>query len=235
MATTQNPPVSVAIVGAGPAGLFAAQALLAQSRMPVSVDIMDRLPSPYGLVRYRVAPDHPTIKSVVSALHEILLTPRARFIGGVDLGRTVTRGDLRASYDAVVYATGAPYVQLAATDIPTSVLPHLAAAPVREVHLIARRGPEHAKFSTRELRELGSIDGISAHVDPHDLATASDGGDDRRVRANLAVFRGWSEQPTFRSERQVRFHFYEKPVAVLGDGRVEAIRLERTAVDAAGG
>ncbi len=294
MTPTRNPPVSVAIVGAGPAGLFAAQALLAQSPMPVTVDVMDRLPSPYGLVRYGVAPDHPTIKSVVSTLHEILLTPGARFVGGVDLDRTVTRGDLRASYNAVVYATGAPadrklgipgeelpgsisatalvswynghpdavgielaaesvavigagnvaldigriltrpYAQLAATDIPTSVLSHFAAAPVREVHLIARRGPEHAKFSTKELRELGSIDGTSAHVDPRDFATVPGTADDRRVRANLAVFRDWSERPACSSERRVRFHFYEKPVAVLGDGRVEEIQLERTIVDASG-
>ena len=71
------------------------------------VDVLDRLPTPYGLVRYGVAPDHKSIKSIADYLRRVLEHPDVRFLGGVHLGDDVTRDDLLASYDAVVYATGA--------------------------------------------------------------------------------------------------------------------------------
>ena len=79
----------VAIVGAGPSGLFAAQALVGQSEVPVQVDLIDRLPCPYGLLRYGVAPDHTSIKSVANALARTFDSAGVRFLGNVEFGRDV--------------------------------------------------------------------------------------------------------------------------------------------------
>ena len=100
-------PRRIAVVGAGPSGLFAAQALLAQQEVPVTVDVIDRLPTPYGLLRYGVAPDHTSIKSVATALAKTFEQPGVRFLGHVEFGTDTTREELLASYDAVVYAVGA--------------------------------------------------------------------------------------------------------------------------------
>src|ERR1700750_2025047 len=104
--------LNVAVVGSGPAGLYAAEGLVKQAAplplpVPVRVDVIDRLPTPYGLVRYGVAPDHKSIKSIAEKLRTVLEHDGVSFIGGVHLGDDVTREDLLASYDAVVYATGA--------------------------------------------------------------------------------------------------------------------------------
>jgi ferredoxin--NADP+ reductase len=93
-------------VGGGPAGIFAAD-LLTKSETPVSVDILERLPAPYGLVRYGVAPDHPRIKEIIKALQRVLARPEVRFLGNVELGVDVKLEDLREFYDAVIIATGA--------------------------------------------------------------------------------------------------------------------------------
>ncbi len=97
----------IAIVGAGPSGLFAAQSLVGQSDVPVSVDIFDRLPAPYGLLRYGVAPDHTSIKSVATALARTFDNEAVRLVGNVEFGRDIDRAELLAAYDAVVYAVGA--------------------------------------------------------------------------------------------------------------------------------
>ena len=100
----------VAVVGSGPAGLYAAEALIKQAALlpvPVRVDVFDRLPTPYGLVRYGVAPDHKSIKSVANYLRRVLESPDVTFVGGVTFGTDVTRAELVGAYDGVIYATGA--------------------------------------------------------------------------------------------------------------------------------
>src|SRR5271170_7640269 len=221
----------VAVVGSGPAGLYTAEALIKQAALlpaaiTLKVDVFDRLPTPYGLVRYGVAPDHKSIKSVANYLRRVLESPDVRFVGGVALGVDVTRDELLAVYDGVVYATGAmrdrrlgipgedlpgsyaatdfvnwycghPDIDPAAftldaesvavigvgnvavdvarilvrkpeelrdTDISQPVLDALTASKVREVHMIGRRGPAQAKFTTKELRELGELDGVDIVV-----------------------------------------------------------------------
>jgi ferredoxin--NADP+ reductase len=96
----------VAVVGSGPAGFYAAGALLAAD-LPVEVDLIERLPTPWGLVRLGVAPDHPKIKSVSRAFERIALQPGFRFLGNVEVGRDVQHAELLDLYDAVVYAVGA--------------------------------------------------------------------------------------------------------------------------------
>ena len=96
----------VAVVGGGPAGIYAAD-ILTNSDTEVSVDILERLPAPFGLVRYGVAPDHPRIKEIIKALHRVLAKPEVRFLGNVEFGIDVKLDDLRAFYDAVIISTGA--------------------------------------------------------------------------------------------------------------------------------
>ena len=97
----------VAVVGAGPAGLFAAQALAGQDELPVHVDLLDRMPTPFGLLRYGVAPDHESIRSVATALARTLDLEAVTFWGLVEVGRDVSRAELLEAYDAVIYAVGA--------------------------------------------------------------------------------------------------------------------------------
>jgi ferredoxin/flavodoxin---NADP+ reductase len=96
----------VAIVGSGPAGFYAAGALLG-AEPPAEVDMLERLPTPWGLVRLGVAPDHPKLKSVSRAFEKIADRPGFRFLGNVEIGRDLTHDDLVRLYDAVIYAVGA--------------------------------------------------------------------------------------------------------------------------------
>jgi ferredoxin/flavodoxin---NADP+ reductase len=259
----------VAVVGSGPAGIYTAEALIKQAAMlpvplAIKVDVIDRLPTPYGLVRYGVAPDHKSIKSVANYLRRVLESPDVRFVGGITLGVDVTRDELLAAYDAVVYATGAmrdrrlgidgedlpgsyaatdfvnwycghPDVdpdaftldaesvavigvgnvavdvarilardpaELETTDIPEPVMDALRASRVREVHVIGRRGPAQAKFTTKELRELGELAGVEVSVPAPEFdleggfdrsgESATLAAADRRVRGNLVAMAGWS-------------------------------------------
>ena len=100
-------PLRVAIVGAGPTGYYAADHLLRQDGLAIEVDMLDRLPTPYGLVRAGVAPDHQKIKSVTAAFDKVAAHPRFRFYGSVELGKDVSVEDLRAYYHMIVYAIGA--------------------------------------------------------------------------------------------------------------------------------
>ncbi|SHH10851.1 FAD-dependent oxidoreductase [Cognatishimia maritima] len=97
---------NVAIIGSGPSGFFAAEALLA-AEMGVRVDMFERLPVPFGLVRFGVAPDHQKLKSVISVFEEIAKDPNFSFFGNVEIGRDIDVAQLRATYDAVIVATGA--------------------------------------------------------------------------------------------------------------------------------
>src|SRR6476660_2819693 len=107
----------LAIVGAGPAGIYAADILLKHERsFEVSIDLFDQLPAPYGLVRYGVAPDHPRIKGIINALREVLDSGDIRIFGNVHYGTDITLDDLKRHYNAVIFSTGA--VRDASLDIP---------------------------------------------------------------------------------------------------------------------
>ena len=99
-------PLNVAVIGAGPAGIYASD-ILSKSGLEVNIDLFERLPAPYGLVRYGVAPDHPRIKQIIVALYKILQRGDIRLLGNVEVGRDVTIDDLRDHYDAIIIATGA--------------------------------------------------------------------------------------------------------------------------------
>ncbi|WP_410871198.1 FAD-dependent oxidoreductase [Nocardia sp. A7] len=99
-------PLRIAIVGAGPAGIYAADALM-KSDADVSIDLYERMPAPFGLIRYGVAPDHPRIKGIITALHKVLDKEQVRLLGNIDYGTDITLDDLRQFYDAVIFSTGA--------------------------------------------------------------------------------------------------------------------------------
>src|SRR6478735_6898846 len=99
-------PLRVAVVGAGPAGIYAAD-ILCKSDPALTVDIYDRLPTPYGLIRYGVAPDHPRIKQIIVALHKVMESDRIQFFGNVHVGVDLKVDALRQFYDAIIFATGA--------------------------------------------------------------------------------------------------------------------------------
>lgn len=112
----------LAIVGAGPAGIYAADILLkAERKFDVSIDLFEQLPAPYGLVRYGVAPDHPRIKGIITALREVLDTGQIRLFGNVLYGRDITLDDLKQHYHAVIFSTGA--ISDAPLNIPGIDLP----------------------------------------------------------------------------------------------------------------
>lgn len=103
-----TPKLRLAIIGAGPAGIYAADILLKRERaFDVSIDLFDHLPAPYGLVRYGVAPDHPRIKGIITALREVLDRGDIRIFGNVRYGEDITLDDLKRHYNAVIFATGA--------------------------------------------------------------------------------------------------------------------------------
>lgn len=277
----------VAIVGAGPAGIYTADALTFDTG-GVQVDLLERLPEPFGLLRFGVAPDHLSIKSAAASLQEVLDRPTVRLFTGVEVGTQVMVDDLRKRYDAVVYATGAdadralqvPGEDLAgstsatefvkwynghpeATDFDLSstrsvvvvgagnvaldvtrillkdpaalrdalVPPHVAdalrASAVTAVHLLARRGPEHAKFSSKELGEIGALEGVDVIVDPSQLPAEPPAGTPPMAKRNLALLSRWADAGLPVSARRAHLHFHTRPVAVEGVNSVRAVRVVR--------
>ena len=97
-------PLNVAVIGAGPAGIYASD-ILSKSGMEVCIDLFERLPAPYGLVRYGVAPDHPRIKQIIVALYKILQRGDIRLIGNVEVGRDISVAELQEHYDAIIFST----------------------------------------------------------------------------------------------------------------------------------
>ncbi|MFZ3468627.1 FAD-dependent oxidoreductase [Streptomyces sp. 4.24] len=297
----------IAVVGSGPSGVYAAQALVQQREVPgVRVDVLDRLPAPYGLVRYGVAPDHEKIKSLQGSLRTVLEDERIRFLGNVEVGGPeLSTGRLLELYHAVVYCVGAArdrllgipgedlagvhsatafvawysghpdaaaeafglsgvdsavvvgagnvavdvtrilargVPELSPTDMPQPALATLGESAVREVHMVARRGPSQGKFTTKELRELGTLPGVDVRVDPAELALDPAYADPGAVlpavnRRNVEALRGWAAAPADGGGRRIALRFFLRPVEVLGGerGRVTGMRFERTVPDGRGG
>jgi ferredoxin--NADP+ reductase len=291
----------LAIVGAGPAGIYAADIAKKSDRgLDVSIDLFERLPAPYGLVRYGVAPDHPRIKGIIGALREVLDGGAVRLFGNVEFGTDITLADLQQHYHAVIFATGAirdapldiPGIDLPGsygaadvvswydghpdvprewpldareiavigngnvaldvarvlvkhtddlmpTEIPANVEAGLRSSPVSDVHVFGRRGPANVKFTPLELRELGELRNVDMVVHDEDFdydeqartAIASN----KQVMVMDRILQGWRKREVGTADRRLHFHWWARPVEILGDGRVEAIRWERTEPDGIGG
>ncbi|MFI5804805.1 FAD-dependent oxidoreductase [Streptomyces sp. NPDC051561] len=294
----------VAVVGSGPSGVYTAQALVQQTAVPdVRVHVLDRLPCPYGLVRYGVAPDHEKIKSLQGTLRTVLEHERVTFVGNIAAATPeLPARRLLDLYHAVVYCVGAAtdrrlgipgedlpgsfsateFVswysahpdadpggfalgvrsavvigvgnvavdvarilaraagELLPTDVPQPALDLLSGSTVREVHMVGRRGPSQAKFTTKELRELGGLPQASVSVDPAELsldpAFLDPSALPTALRRNVEVLRGWAAAPVPSRKRTLHLRFHLRPVELLADaGRVAAVRFERTVPAGAGG
>ncbi|MGA4956272.1 FAD-dependent oxidoreductase [Streptomyces lavendulocolor] len=282
-------PIRVAVVGTGPAGMYAAEDLLLHTNAEVT--LVDRLPVAGGLVRYGVAPDHPGTKRIGDTFARFHSHPRARLHLGVEVGRDVTAEELAAHHHAVVYAVGAsadrrlgipgedlpgsvpattfvswynahPDVPadavapagervvvvgngnvaldiarilvsdpdaLAGTDIADHALAALRAAPVREVVLLGRRGPEDAAYTRSELRALHHLDGVDLVVDDHDprigaaVDAAGPAGKAALVEDVTRVPVDWSRPPA--PGRRIVLRFHSSPLEILGEEAVRAVRV----------
>jgi ferredoxin/flavodoxin---NADP+ reductase len=281
----------VAVVGSGPAGFYSAGPLLSADP-PAEVDMFDRLPTPWGLVRLGVAPDHPKLKSVSRAFERIAEQPGFRFLGNVEFGKDIQHADLVRLYDAVIYAVGAQtdrrlgipgedlpgswaatefvawynghpdyqeldfdlavervvvigngnvaldvarilaltHEELAPTDATDTSIEAISSAPIREILVVGRRGPAQAAFTTPELQEMGELTGADVVVNPAELEGAEPIG--TNAERNIAVLKEFAAREPEGKPRRVVFRFFESPVAILGDERVEAVDLVRNELDA---
>lgn len=298
---SESRPLRVAVVGAGPSGFYTAAALLARKDLTVSIDLIDRLPAPFGLVRYGVAPDHAKIKEVARVFERLALDPRVRYLGNVEYGRDLALADLLRHYDQVVFAVGgqsdrrlgvpgedlagshsstafvawyschpdfldldvdlgcsaAAVVgvgnvamdvarilardpeELATTDISDDALALLRTSAVRDVHVLARRGPVQAKCSPAELKEIAELADVDLVVDPAELeldpGSAAELGADPQAQKNLALFRAAAERGRTGAARRIHFRFLVSPTEIEGEGgRVTGLRLERNRLEPRG-
>jgi ferredoxin--NADP+ reductase len=280
----------VAIVGAGPAGYFAAQALqnLANEEQSFSIDMIERLPTPWGLVRSGVAPDHPKIKTVSKVFEKIANTENFRLFANVEVGADVTVAQLKEKYDAVIVATGSsigkklgipgeelrgslsaavfvPWynahpdfvgvdtpldadtaVVIGAGNVAMDVARMLALEPseldptdtadhaidalknsnIRKVYISARRGPEHAAFTSPELRELPKLEHTNVVMRKEDIEAAivrAGSEPEKDVKSNLDAMLLIAENPKSEHERTMEFLFQHTPKEILGTDRVEGV------------
>ena len=282
----------IAIVGAGPAGYFAAQALqnAQNEELSFSIDMFERLPTPWGLVRSGVAPDHPKIKTVSKVFEKIATSEGFRLFANIELGKDLKLEELVEMYDAVVIATGsskgrtlgipgenlpgslsaADFVpwynahpdftdvkvsldcdtavvigagnvamdvarmlalepkELDPTDTATHALDALHNSSIRKVHICGRRGPEHAAFTSPELRELPKLEHTDVHIDKHQIADAkaraeSQGELPKDLKSNLDAMQAIAEAEKKDHERSMYFHFLATPLEILGKDRVEGV------------
>jgi ferredoxin--NADP+ reductase len=283
---------SIAIVGAGPAGYFAAQALqnLQTEQLKFKIDMIEKLPTPWGLVRSGVAPDHPKIKTVSKVFEKIATTEGFQLFCNVELGKDISTEELTSLYDAVVIATGSSngrklgipgedlrgslsaadfvpwynahpdYVnvdvpldtdtalvigagnvamdvarmlaleprELDSTDTALHALELLHKSKIRTVHIFGRRGPEHAAFTSPELRELPKLEHTDVVIGECDIEDAikraeSSGDIPKDVKSNLDAMMAIAKTPKKNQERTMNFHFLASPIEIKGNGKVEEV------------
>jgi ferredoxin--NADP+ reductase len=289
---------TIAIVGAGPAGYFAAQALqnMQSDELTFSIDIIERLPTPWGLVRSGVAPDHPKIKTVAKVFEKVATAGNVRLFANVELGSDITLQDLKEAYDAVVIATGSsigkklgipgedlPGSMSAATFVPwynshpdfkdesvdlststavvigagnvaMDVARMLALEPseldptdtadhaidafkssaVRTVVISARRGAEHAAFTSPELRELPKLEHTNVIIEKKDIDTAlirAGENIEKDVKSNLEAMALIADQVPAGHERTMKFQFLATPKEIRGTNKVEEVIFTKTGSD----
>ena len=285
----------IAIVGAGPAGYFAAQALQNSQtdELKIGIDLFEKLPTPWGLVRTGVAPDHPKIKSVSKVFEKIASEENFRLFCGVEIGVDISITELQQKYDAVIIATGsavgkklgipgedlsgvfsaAEFVpwynahldfvklpvhldsevavvigagnvamdvarilaiepsELDATDTSLTALSALHNSKIREVHLFARRGPEHAAFTSPELRELPKLEHTDVYLDKGEVEAAlarvtSAGEIPKDLNSNLEAMLAIAQAPKKNVPRSLHIHFLSTPTLISGDKQVHEITFQ---------
>jgi ferredoxin--NADP+ reductase len=289
---TPERPLRVAVVGSGPAGFYTVDALVKHKQIVAEVDLFERLPAPYGLVRYGVAPDHQKIKSVTVAYDKLCENPKVRFLGNVHVGHgDVSVEELLAHYDQVVFAVGCEtdrrlgiegedldgshpatsFVawynghpdftsykvdlrseratiigvgdvamdltrmllqspdELAKTDIDSDALEVFRTNRVREVVLLARRGPAQAAFATKELEDIVDLPGVEVVIDHQHVRGDIESGEefDGLTKRKLEYLATLATRKTGSAEKRAVFRFLTSPLEILGEGgKVSALRIE---------
>ena len=280
----------IAIVGAGPAGYFAAQALqnLADENRTFEIDMIERLPTPWGLVRSGVAPYHPKIKTVSKVFEKIASHETFRLFANVEIGSDISVAQLKEKYDAVIIASGTslgkklgipgedlrgslsaasfvPWynahpdfvgvdtpldadtaVVIGAGNVAMDVARMLALEPseldptdtadhaieafkksnIRKVYISARRGPEHAAFTSPELRELPKLEHTNVVMNKTDIEAAivrAGDAPEKDVKSNLDAMLLIAENPKTENDRTMEFLFQHTPKEILGTDRVEGV------------
>jgi ferredoxin--NADP+ reductase len=297
---TDASPLRVAVIGSGPAAFYAADHLLKQDGLQIEIDMYERLPTPYGLVRAGVAPDHYKTKSVTKIFAEIASDPRFRFYGFVEFGKEIALSDLREHYHQILYATGAQtdkrigipgedlehshpareFVawynghpdyrdcqfnlsresvaivgagnvavdvarilclspdELAVTDMASHAREALSQSRIKEVYLLARRGPAQAAFTIPEIKELGNLTEASISVLPgeaqiDDLSRAAlEASNDRATRKKVEIIEEYASRKRAGRRRQILLRFLVSPVELVGDttDQVVSMRLAKNAL-----
>jgi ferredoxin--NADP+ reductase len=289
----------IAIVGAGPSGYFSAQALqnVQDENRVFAIDLFERLPTPWGLVRSGVAPDHPKIKTVAKVFEKIASDPNFRLFGNVELGRDVSIEQLKENYDAVILATGSSvgrklgipgeelagslsaadfvpwynghpdYVnvdvplngknaivigagnvamdcgrmlaldpaELDSTDTADHALVAMHLSSIRNVTIVGRRGPEHAAFTSPEIRELPKLENTDVLIAQSEIESAKERvaeqlEGNKELRNNLEAMLEVSQTLTKNHERKLAISFLLTPLEIIGSEKVEAIRFARNEV-----
>ena len=280
----------VAIVGAGPAGYFAAQALnnLADQDRSFEIDMFERLPTPWGLVRSGVAPDHPKIKTVSKVFEKIATGENFRLFANVEIGKDLSVDQLQDRYDAVIIATGSSlgktlgitgekirgslsaasfvpwynaHPDFADVDVPldsnaavvigggnvamdvarilalepseldpTDTADHAIVAfknsDIRKVYIALRRGPEHAAFTSPELRDLPKLEHTNVIINEAEIVAAiARVGDSagKDVKSNLDAMLFIAQNQKTEHERTIEFLFSHTPQEIQGDDKVEGV------------
>lgn len=287
--------LSVAIIGSGPAAFYTADALL-KSDADCRVDMIERLPCPYGLIRFGVAPDHEKTKNVMRAFAKTATQENFSYYGNVEIGKDIGLDDIREMYDAVVLAVGAgsdrtigipgedkkgvfgsaTFVnwynghpdfrdldpdlnvkgvvvlgngnvaidvarvlvktpdEMAATDLPDYAGDPIQASVLSDVYMVGRRGPNEAKYTNVELREMGHLANCVPQIDAAQVPDSVEGEmsdrDRRLTEKNLATVREFVDRQADEKPKRVHFTYYAQPVEILGGDQVEAVRFERTQV-----
>jgi NADPH-dependent glutamate synthase beta subunit-like oxidoreductase len=294
--------LQVAIVGSGPSGFFVAESLI-KSGIEVEVTILERLPTPYGLVRYGVAPDHQKLKSVSLTLEAIAQNPAITFLGNVKVGSNdLTLNQLRSLFHVVVLTTGMPkgsqlgldgedlegvhtssdfigwynghpdfqninfdlsqssaviighgnvaidicriltksIDELKKSDITEQALELLSRSKIQRVHLVGRRGPVQAKFTTKELHELGKLENCHVTVDPKNMNLGMacrielNDASNLVTRKNHSIYETYSENFNTKpvsAKKHISIDFMMNPKAFVGSERIEKIVFDKTKLD----
>ena len=292
------PQFKVAIVGARPAGYFAAQALqnLQTEQLSFTIDMIERLPTPWGLVRSGVAPDHPKIKTVSKVFEKVATNDGFNLYGNIELGKDISIEVLMEKYDAVVIATGsangkrlgipgeelpgsisaAEFVpwynghpdfanfnpeldcdtavvigagnvamdvarmlaldpsELDETDTALHAIDALKKSAIRTVIISARRGPEHAAFTSPELRDLPKLEHTNVWMSKTEIEAAiirTGDSPEKDVKSNLDAMLLIADREPTNHDRTMRFHFLATPIEIKGNDRVEEVVFQKTGSD----
>jgi ferredoxin--NADP+ reductase len=284
---------SIAIIGAGPSGYFAAQALqnLETEDQKYCIDLIERLPTPWGLVRSGVAPDHPKIKSVSKVFEKVATAGNVSLFGNIEVGKDISLDTLKAKYDAVILATGSSlgkklgipgeeltnslsaadfvpwynghpdYVkvnpelssdiaivigagnvamdcarilavdpsELDATDTAMHAIEALRKSNIRKVYICARRGAEHAAFTSPELRELPDLEHTNVIIEKSEIegAISRAGAEpEKHVKSNLDAMLNIASNDSYPHNRTMEFLFQHVPTSINGIGKVDSVTFK---------